>query len=141
MKSLFKYSFTVALVMAFALLLNVDNAIAQDQNVVDVITSDEENTLFAELLQETDMPEVLSQQEQSFTILVPEDDAIESLDTSVEELKQNPEQLQTIVRNHLYQGELASEEVEQALNVNVTVGDNSASNGVVHTIDEVIQQN
>lgn len=140
MKSLSKTLFTGILIMTFGLIFNLNNAIAQDGNVVDVVTSDDENTLFAELLEETDMPEVLGQ-EGPFTVLVPSDDAIESLDASVDELKENPEQLQGIIRNHLYQGELASNEVESALGVTVTDGDKPASNGVVHTVDEVIQGN
>lgn len=140
MKSLSKTLFTGILIMTFGLGFTLNSAIAQDGNVVDVVTSDDENTLFAELLEETDMPQVLGQQG-PYTVLVPTDDAIESLDTSVEELKENPDRLQDIIRNHLYQGKLASNEIESALDVTVTDGDKEASNGVVHTVDEVVQRN
>lgn len=138
MKSLLKMMFMGLLAMTFAVMFNIDSATAQNESVVDVINSNSENTLFAELLQETDMPEVL-EQEGPYTVLVPTDEAIESLDADVEELKENPDQLQGILRNHLYQGEMSAEEVEAALNISVTDGDAEAANGVVHEIDEVIE--
>lgn len=138
MKSLLKTLFTGLLAMTFAVMFNIDSATAQDENVVDVINSNSENTLFAELLEETDMPEVL-EQEGPYTVLVPTDEAIESLDADVEELKENPEELQGLLRNHLYQGEMSAEEVEAALNLEVVEGDAEASNGVIHQVDEVIE--
>lgn len=138
MKSLLKTLFTGLLAMTFAVMFNIDSATAQDENVVDVIKSNDENTLFAELLEETDMPEVL-EQEGPYTVLVPTDEAIESLDADVDELKENPEELQGLLRNHLYQGEMSAEEVEAALNLEVVEGDAEASNGVIHQIDEVIE--
>lgn len=148
MKSLFKYFLTSLLVVTFGFLLNGNESHAQIQdqqeqtqgeNVVDVVNSQEDNSHFAALLEETDMPKVLSQ-EGSFTVLVPSDDALESLDTDIEELKQNPQQAQELVSGHLYQGDLPSEEVESALGVEVVDGDKKASNGVVHVIDEVVQR-
>ncbi len=148
MKTLFKYFLTGMLVVTFGFLINENESHAQIQDqqeqpqgetVVDVVNSEEDHTHFAELLEETDMPKVLSQQG-SFTVLVPSDDALESLDTDIEELKQNPQEAQELVSGHLYQGELPSEEVESALGVEVVDGDKKASNGVVHVIDEVVQR-
>lgn len=140
MKYYSKLILTSTLVLAFALLFQINDANAQDQNVVEVVNSDSENTVFAELLNETDMPEILNQKG-PFTVLVPTDEALEALDTDVEELKQNPKQLQNVVSGHLYQGKMPAEKVEAALGVEIVDGDNSASNGVVHIVDEVVKRN
>lgn len=146
MRSTYKLLLTGTLLLTVGLLFNNQDIQAQDiqqqtqdSDVVEVVNSDEENTLFAELLEKTDMPEVLSSQG-PFTVLVPSDEALESMDTDIEELKQDPQQVQNLVSGHLYQGDLPSEEVEAALGVNVIDGDKKASNGVVHVIDEVVQR-
>lgn len=148
MKLSLKYFLPGLLLVTFGLLLNVNesNAQIQDQqeqtqgeNVVDVVKSQEDNTKFAELLEETDMPKVLAQ-EGPFTVVVPSDEALESLDADIAELKKDPQQVQNLVSGHLYQGNLPAEDVESALGVKVINGNQEASNGVVHVIDEVIQR-
>lgn len=148
MKLSLKYFLTGLLIVTFGFLINENESHAQIQdqqeqpqgeNVVDVVKSQEDNTKFAELLEETDMPKVLAQQG-PFTVVVPSDEALESLDTDIEELKQDPQQVQNLVSGHLYQGNLPADDVESALGVNVVDGNQEASNGVVHVIDEVIQR-
>lgn len=148
MKPLLKVLLTGSLMIAFALNINSVDAQTTDENtetshqgnnVVDVVKSNEDQSIFAELLEESDMSEVLTS-EGPFTVLVPTDEAIEAKG-DVHELKENPELRQELIGSHLYQGELPSERVKSALDVEIVEGDKSASNGVVHFVDEVVERN
>ncbi|KPP99568.1 MAG: hypothetical protein HLUCCA01_05980 [Bacteroidetes bacterium HLUCCA01] len=110
---------------------------AQGETVIDVINSSENHTVMASLLQETELDATL-RQGPSFTVLAPTDEAFAELGDAVTELQANPEQLQQVLLNHLFQGAASAEEVQEALDVNVETGDLPASNGVVHSIDSVI---
>lgn len=125
-----------ALIFAFS----ISSAAAQDNSVVEVVQSSEEHTIFAELLDETGLTDAISN-EGPFTVVAPTDEAFESMGTDLDELRQNPDQLQTIVVGHLFQGEIQASEAEPALGVEITEGDIQASNGVVHVTEEVIQGN
>lgn len=125
-----------ALIFAFS----ISSAVAQDNSVVEVVKSSEDHTIFAELLDETGLSDAVSN-EGPFTVVAPTDEAFEAMDTDLEELRQNSDQLQTIVVGHLFQGKIQASEAETALDVKITKGDIEASNGVVHVTDEVIQGN
>lgn len=125
-----------ALIFAFS----ISSAVAQDNSVIEVVQSSEDHTIFAELLDETGLSDAVSN-EGPFTVVAPTDEAFESMDTDLEELRQNSDQLQTIVVGHLFQGKIQASEAETALGVEITEGDIEASNGVVHVTDEVIQGN
>ncbi|MCH8495291.1 MAG: fasciclin domain-containing protein [Balneolales bacterium] len=140
--TLFKATMTVALIFSAGALQAQDMAMpapteATGETVVDVIKSSEDHTVMAALLDETMLAETLSQQG-SFTILAPTDDAFQEVEEALNELRANPEHLQQIVLNHLFQGAASSQDVEDALEIEVVEGDMQASNGLVHSIDQVI---
>lgn len=144
LKSILTATFT--LLLAFSLSLDAEAQEVQQETaqpdgetVMDVVTSNPDNSVFAELLAESDMQEILSA-EGPFTVLAPTDEALEEAGITAEQLQENPEQIQEIIRPHLYQGDMDSERVESALNVEVEDGDHEAANGVVHVVDEVVQQ-
>ena len=110
---------------------------AQDGNVVDVVKESENHTIFAELMETAQVEEVLSQ-EGPYTVIAPTDDAFQKLGSDFEIIRNDPKQVQNLVINHLFQGEVSAEEVEPAINVKITEGDIKASNGVVHVTDDVL---
>ncbi len=110
---------------------------AQD-SVVDVISDSDEHTIFTELLVETQLSGVISEQG-PFTVVAPTDAAFEALGDEYEQMRANPEVMQNVVIGHLFQNEVSAEEAEQFLGIEIKDGDIPASNGVVHTTDEVIQ--
>ena len=104
-------------------------------DVVEVINNSEEHTIFASLMEEAQVVDLLKQ-EGPYTVLAPTDEALENED--LESIKQDPQRLQDFVVSHLFQGEVSSEDVENARNIEIEEGDIQASNGVVHFINEVI---
>lgn len=138
MKSLKRIT-TGFLALTLALIFGVNNAYAQEGTVVDVVKSNEEVSTFAELLEETDLPDVLNQEEGSFTVLAPTDEAFQKMGVDTEQLKEDPEQLQNLVVSHLFQGEVPSDQVEPNVGVTVKDGDVKADNGVIHIVEDVVQ--
>lgn len=133
---LFAVIFALASTLTFGLSISEAQQTAGD-DVVSVVNSSDDHTVFADLIAEAQLSETL-QQAGPFTVLAPTDEAFEAISSEVEELKQNPQQLQNVVINHLYQGEVSSEEVETNFGIEVKDGDIDASNGVIHSIDEVM---
>lgn len=125
----------LAIFLAFT--FSADSLQAQD-SVVDVINNSDDHTVFASLLDETDLADAISDQG-PYTIIAPTDQAFEQMGEELEQLKQNPDMLQNVVVGHLFHGEVAAEEAEPALGINIVNGDIEASNGLVHVSDEVIQ--
>lgn len=133
--------FTSASLLAFA----VPDSEAQDpvpqepsgDDVIAVVNASDDHTIFADLIEESQLTETLRQQG-PFTILAPNDRAFETLEGELEELRQNPQQLQNVMINHLFQGEATANEVEENFGIGVEEGDIEAANGVVHSIDEVL---
>lgn len=125
--SLFTLLFTAAL----------QPANAQDGTVVDVVASSEDHTILAEMLEETELTNVISQPG-PYTVIAPTDEAFEELGSELDEIRSNPERMQNVVIGHLYQGEVSAEEAEPALEVSIEEGDISATNGLVHVVDEVM---
>lgn len=123
----------------FALILAAGLNVAQAQSgtVVDVISESNDHTILAELLEETELNNVISQPG-SFTVIAPTDAAFEELGSELDELRANPQQLQNVVIGHLFQGEVPASDVEPNLGVEVVEGDIPASNGLVHVTDEVV---
>lgn len=110
---------------------------AQDGSVVDVVTSSDDHTILAEMLEETELTNVISQPG-PYTVIAPTDEAFEELGSELDEIRSNPERMQNVVIGHLFQGEVAAEESEPALEVSIEEGDIPASNGLVHIVDEVM---
>lgn len=121
-----------------AMLVGLGTVQAQD-NVVEVVKNSEDHTVFAELLEETELDELLKE-EGPYTVLAPTDEAFEKMGSDLETLKEDSEQLQNVVIGHLFNGQIASADVEQAKPVNITEGDIEAENGTVHVIDEVLME-
>lgn len=125
-----------ALIFAFS----ITSAVAQDNSVIEVVESSEDHTIFAELLDETGLSDAVAS-EGPFTVVAPTDDAFESMDADLDELRENSDELQNILIGHLFQGEIQASEAETALEIEFTQGDIEASNGLVHITNEVIQPN
>ena len=130
---------SIILSTVFSLLLIAGMGLAQAQSgsVVDVINDSEDHTIFAELLAETELDEVISQQG-PFTVVAPNDAAFNALGDELERIQSNPELMQNVVIGHLFQGEVTADEAGPTLEIEVVEGDIPASNGLVHVTDEVI---
>lgn len=138
--ALFKKVFSIFAVFALIFVISISSTTAQDKNVAEVVKSSENHTIFAQLLDETGLSKTISNGG-PFTVIAPTDNAFESMDADLDELRQNSDQLQTVVIGHLFQGKIQAAEVEPALEIEITQGDIEASNGVVHITDKVIQRN
>jgi len=139
MKFLKSSAFTASfLALLFTFVFSANSALAQDSNVVEVINSSENHTIFSELLAETNLDETISA-DGPFTVVAPTDEAFEALGDELNTIRENPDELQNIVIAHLFQGEVTASDAEPALGVTITEGDIPASNGLVHISSEVIQ--
>lgn len=125
--------------LALILVIGVNISVAQSGTVVEVINDSENHTILSELLEITELGNVISQQG-PFTVIAPTDEAFESMGPQLEELKNNPEQAESVVIGHLFQGQVSAAEVEPALEIEVAEGDIQATNGLVHVVDQVITQ-
>jgi uncharacterized surface protein with fasciclin (FAS1) repeats len=132
-----KSSVLFSTILSLLFIAGISISVAQSGSVVDVINESDDHTILAELLQETELDQVIGQQG-PFTVLAPTDDAFEAMGPQLEELRENPEQAQNVVIGHLFQGEVPADEAEPALNIEIEEGDIPASNGLVHVVDEVI---
>lgn len=143
MKKLLRLITASSLILAFAIILNSQALNAQGNQggdtVVEVVEGTEEASDFAELLSESGFANVL-QEQGPYTVLAPSNEALEASGVNVDELKQNPQKVQGLVQSHLYQGELPSDKVESMLDASVENSDNSASNGTVHVVDQVVKK-
>ncbi len=137
MRTKMKFSSVIATLFAFVFLAGLNTAIAQD-SVVDVINASEDHTIFSELLEESELDNVIAQPG-PFTVVAPTDEAFEAMGDELNQIRENPDALQNVVIGHLFQGEVTAEEAEPALGITVVTGDIPASNGLVHTTNEVIQ--
>ena len=122
------------------LIAGINLSVAQSGNVVDVINESDDHTILAELLETTELNNVIAQQG-PFTVVAPTDAAFEEMGSELEQLRQDPEHAQNVIIGHLFQGEVPAEEAEPALNIEITNGDIPATNGLVHVTDTVIKNN
>lgn len=136
MKKYFSVLSFFALIFTFALTTN--SATAQDNTVVEVVEASENHTIFAELLNETNLGDAIADQG-PYTVIAPTDQAFKNLGDDLEQIRQDSDRLQTIVVGHLFQGEVQAADAEPALGVEISEGDIPASNGLVHITNEVIQ--
>jgi uncharacterized surface protein with fasciclin (FAS1) repeats len=137
MKLLKKTSVLFSAIFSLLLIAGLNISVAQSGSVVDVINESDDHTILAELLQETELDQVIAQQG-PFTVVAPTDDAFEALGPQLDDLRESPEQAQNVVIGHLFQGEVPADDAEPALNIQIEEGDIPASNGLVHVVDEVI---
>lgn len=110
---------------------------AAGDDVVSVINETGDHTIFASLVEEAELGGVLREQG-PFTVLAPTDAAFEPMGDDLAELRQNPQQLQNVVINHLFQGEADASHIEENFGIEVKEADMDASNGTVHSIGEVL---
>lgn len=132
-----KISLIISTVFSLLLIAGIGLAQAQSGSVVDVINDSDDHTIFAELLAETELDEVIGQQG-PFTVVAPNDEAFNELGDELERIQSDPELMQNVVIGHLFQGEVTAEEAGPTLEIEVVEGDIQASNGLVHVTDEVI---
>lgn len=132
-----KFSAFVTALFALVFVAGLNITMAQADTVVDVINESEDHTIFAELLAETELDNVVAQPG-PFTIVAPTDEAFSALGGELDQLRESPEQLQNIVIGHLFQGEVSADEVGPSLGVEIEEGDIPASNGLVHSSESVI---
>jgi uncharacterized surface protein with fasciclin (FAS1) repeats len=142
-----KYSSILSVItLLMALTFSANSALAQDstdtymsddKSVIEIVESSEDHTIFADLLDETGMSEAIKD-EGPYTVVAPTDEAFESMDKNLEELKNDQQMVQNVVSGHLFQGKVDSSEVEPAVNVDITES-KEASNGYVHVSSDVIQ--
>ncbi len=132
-----KSSVLFSTILSLLFIAGISISVAQSGSVVDVINESDDHTILAELLQETELDQVIGQQG-PFTVVAPTDDAFEAMGPQLDELRENPEQAQNVVIGHLFQGEVSADEAEPELNIEIEEGDIPASNGLVHVVDEVI---
>lgn len=117
--------------------VNFAQAQNNDNTVIDVISQSEEHTILAELLEETELNNIISQPG-SYTVIAPTDEAFEAMGSDLDVLRENSQELQNVILGHLFQGEVSADEVGPALGVEIREGDIPASNGVVHITNQVI---
>jgi uncharacterized surface protein with fasciclin (FAS1) repeats len=134
-------------IMIFATALSAADAYGQDyereyesNNIVDVINASTDHTILAQLLAEAQLIETLNM-EGPYTVLAPTDAAFYELGTALNEVRQDPQQLQAVLLQHLFQGEVPSEDVTEAIGIEIDNGDIEADNGVIHVIETVILPN
>lgn len=147
MKNVLKRLIASSFIFLFAVSLHFNTANAQGQTppdaegetVVDKLDSNEQTSEFAQLLKESGFSDILTKQG-PFTVLAPSNDALQSGDTSADELKENPEELKKFVRSHLYQGEVPTDQVESGMGVKVQDTEESASNGIIYVVDKPVQR-
>ncbi|WP_069131601.1 fasciclin domain-containing protein [Rhodohalobacter halophilus] len=124
-------------IFSLILIAGINLSVAQSGSVVDVINESDDHTILAELLETTELDNVIAQQG-PFTVVAPTDDAFEDMGSELEQLRQDPERAQNVVIGHLFQGEVPAEEAEPELNIEITNGDIPATNGLVHVTESVI---
>ncbi|MGF1671982.1 MAG: fasciclin domain-containing protein [Balneolaceae bacterium] len=134
------YFLSGILTLLFALFMGISDISAQDGNVVDVVKQSSEHTIFAQLIETAQVEDILKQ-EGPYTVIAPTDEAFEALGETFEQIKNDPQQIQTVVINHLFQGQVSAEEVGPATGAEIIDGDIPASNGVVHSSKTVLAGN
>ncbi len=133
-----RISAALSMFLSIFLVAAISNVTAQDSNVVEVINNSENHTVFADLLNETGLNDVVSQAG-PYTVVAPTDQAFEEMDVNLEDLRANPDSLESVVISHLFQGEVPAQKAEASLGIEITEGDIEASNGMVHISNDVIE--
>ncbi|MCG2588452.1 fasciclin domain-containing protein [Rhodohalobacter sulfatireducens] len=133
-----RLSVILSVFLSIFLVAGLSNSNAQDSNVVEVINNSENHTVFADLLDETGLNDVVSQAG-PYTVVAPTDKAFEEMDANLEDLRANSDSLESVVISHLFQGEVAAQKAEASLGIEIQEGGIEASNGLVHVVDEVIE--
>lgn len=123
----------LTLLISFFISLNTIDA----QDIVEVISNSQQHTTFAEIIVEAGLEETLLQPG-PYTVVAPTDAAFELLGPDFETIRKNNKQLQNLVINHLFQGEVTSEQVASVLGIEITGGEMTASNGIIYSANQVV---
>lgn len=139
-------STSLALMLIFAVSANFavsQNTGQQGQvdgaTVVDKLNSNDKLSGFAELVDASGFGQVLIQPG-PYSVLAPTNKALENEGVDVDAAIENRDQAQKVVQSHLYQGEISSEEVESSMGVKIEDKDESAANGTVYVVDQVVKR-
>ncbi|MEX0610396.1 MAG: fasciclin domain-containing protein [Balneolaceae bacterium] len=122
----------------------------QNQDVVEVIQSNDDLTTFAELLEEANKIEEL-RQGTNLTIIAPTNQAFEDMQSELDQLRQNPQELEAFIDSHIKNGsemgqtQGMSQGQEQGMGQQGQAQNRDeepkeiiqASNGEVHVVDKV----
>lgn len=133
-----RISAILSMSLSIFLIAAISNVTAQDSNVFEVINNSENHTVFVNLLNGTGLNNVVAQAG-LYTVVAPTDQAFEEMDTNLEDLRANPDSLESLVISHLFQGQVSAERAESSLGIEITEGGIEASNGTVHISSEVIE--
>jgi len=133
-----RLSVILSIFLSVFLVAGLSNSNAQDRNVVEVINNSENHTVFADLLDETGLNNVVSQAG-PYTVVAPTDKAFEEMGANLDDLRANSDSLESVVISHLFQGKVPSQKAEASLGIEIKEGGIEASNGLVHVVDEVIE--
>jgi len=112
---------------------------AQGETVVDKLNGNEKLSDFATLVEASGFGQVLNQQG-TYTVLAPTNEALESEGVDVDAAKENRKQAQKVVQSHLYQGDISTKKVESSMGVKIKEKDESAANGTVYVVDQVVKR-
>ncbi|MEX0722061.1 MAG: fasciclin domain-containing protein [Balneolaceae bacterium] len=119
-----------------------------NMDVVEVIQSSDEHTIFADLLRQSELANTLKQ-EDSVTVIAPTDDAFNQEDVNLDELRQNPQELESFLEEHIeykdekraYAGDMERRGQEDQQRADKQDQDKkeviNAKNGEVHSVDKV----
>lgn len=118
----------------------------QQNDVLEIIQSSEEHTIFAGLIQQANMNEEL--QGENIIVTAPTDEAFENMEEDINQLRQDPQRLEEFLDNHIENNELDGayadsprEGAEQNRQQGQAGADEvrviPASNGEVHVVNKV----
>ncbi|PWN07937.1 fasciclin domain-containing protein [Rhodohalobacter mucosus] len=120
------------------LIFGFQSTAAQDGTVLDIINESEDHTVMAELLEVSGVDEMISD-DGPYTVIAPTDEAINSMELDVDKLREDPDMAHDFLVNHIFEGEVLAEDAGPSLDVNITIADIIAVNGIVHVTDEIIK--
>lgn len=142
MKTAFKTFVASSLMFAITILIFSNSTKAQEtaspdtgeKTVLEVVNSKDNISAFAGLLEQAGYDRVLKKQDNTYTVLAPENEAIENADAKV---KENPKK---IMQGQLFKGKVPKDQVESQMGVIVKETDKSALNGIVYIVDKIVSR-
>lgn len=131
------------------------------RNVVESAAQFGQIQYFRTLVEETGLDELLTDEDESFTVFAPTDQAFNNMDKEVlQGLLENPDELREVLRGHIISGSMVAEDLgtvdeitnledrvlevehhEKGINVGgalMVAADIVATNGVIHAVDNVL---
>jgi uncharacterized surface protein with fasciclin (FAS1) repeats len=132
-------TFSILTATTFLILtLGLQQATAQADDVLDIINESENHTVMADLLIVSELDHIVSE-DGPYTVIAPTDEAFRSHGLDIEKLKDDSDLAHDMLVNHIFEGEVFSQDVENNMNINLIEEDIIALNGIVHVTDEIIE--